>query len=272
MGTLKRDFEKMPGLFEGTAALYSRFRHRYPDEAIQLLVDRFSLNGTTPVLDLGCGTGQIAIPLAQRDVPVWAVDPDAEMLAEGLRRQATLDVHGITWALGTDENVVSLHLPMLQVCCMGASFHWTNREKLLLSLDSMIDIAGGVFLISNTTSSVWREGGDAWSTAAKEVIQEILGPTRRAAGGSYEHPADRHEIVLRRSPFGKVTTHEMSSQIELTIEEIIGLQMSTSYASPTQLGTKVGAFRELLASRLLDLSPSGLFVGTLRTDVIVATR
>ncbi len=269
---MENNIDKVPGLFEGTAALYSRFRHPYPSTAIQLLVDRFSLNSATTVLDLGCGTGQIAIPLAQRKVQVVALDPDAEMLAEGLRQQAALGVRGIAWALGTDTTVESMHLPALRVCCMGASFHWTNRERLLLALNTVIDPVGGVFLISNSTSSVWREECDDWSIVAKNVIQEILGGKRRAAGGTYEHPTDRHEVVVRRSPFSRVTTYEMSSTIELTIEEIIGLQMSTSYASSAQLGSKVQLFQESLGNRLLELNPSGLFSGTLRTKVIVATR
>ena len=43
-----------------------------------------------PVLELGCGTGRIAIPMAQDGAVVYALDADAEMLAALQRKAATL--------------------------------------------------------------------------------------------------------------------------------------------------------------------------------------
>jgi SAM-dependent methyltransferase len=45
-----------------------------------------------PVLDVGCGTGRIALPLARAGNPVTAVDVDMTLLAELARRAATLPV------------------------------------------------------------------------------------------------------------------------------------------------------------------------------------
>ncbi len=45
-----------------------------------------------PVLDVGCGTGRVALPLARAGSPVTAVDTDATLLAELARRAATLPV------------------------------------------------------------------------------------------------------------------------------------------------------------------------------------
>jgi ubiquinone/menaquinone biosynthesis C-methylase UbiE len=38
------------------------------------------------VLDVGCGTGRVAVELAERGSRVWGVDPSAEMLAEAKAR------------------------------------------------------------------------------------------------------------------------------------------------------------------------------------------
>jgi SAM-dependent methyltransferase len=45
-----------------------------------------------PVLDVGCGTGRVALPLARAGNPVTAVDLDVILLAELARRAATLPV------------------------------------------------------------------------------------------------------------------------------------------------------------------------------------
>ena len=120
-----------PELFEGTAWYYARYRPAYPREAIDILTARFNLNQATAVLDLGCGTGQIAIPLAARGIPVYAVDPDVEMLAEGLRAEQRAGIYGITWLGGDDDCLNRLPLAPLTLCTMGESYHWMNRDEVL---------------------------------------------------------------------------------------------------------------------------------------------
>ena len=118
-------------LFEGTAWYYARYRPAYPREAINLLTARFNLNQASAVLDLGCGTGQIVIPLAARGIPLYGVDPDVEMLAEGLCAEQCAGIYGMTWLRGDDDCLNRLPLAPLTLCKMGESFHWMNRDEVL---------------------------------------------------------------------------------------------------------------------------------------------
>jgi SAM-dependent methyltransferase len=262
-----------PALFESTASYYSRYRRPYPNELFEILAERFELGPSTAVLDLGCGTGQLAIPLAARGVPVWGVDPDVEMLGEALRQEERMDVHGIRWLRGSDKELPSLHLPRLRLCTMGSSFHWMDRPEVLRVLDGFIDAGGGVAVVSGT-ASVWREQEDEprWAAVTRELLVELLGPERRAGGGTYHHPAERHEAVLERSPFPRIESYRFEVPETLTTAEVIGLQLSTSYASPAQLGPHLDAFRTELASRLRALEPSGTFTILNPTEMLVATR
>ena len=261
----------VPGLFEGAAPYYSRYRPEYPAEVIEMLIRRFNLSALTHVLDLGCGTGQIAIPMAKLGIPVHAVDPDVEMLAEGMRAEQRAAVRGIAWIRGEDASIIQLHLPLLSLCTMGASFHWMDREQILRTLDSKIVEGGGIALLSGG-NSVWSGRGTGWLAVAKEVVVEFLGSERRAAGGIYNHPTDRHEIVLARSAFGHLEQLSFSTQLELRVEQIVGLQLSSSYASPAQLGVRTNEFKNVLSERLLALEPSGVFRTELTTELLVATR
>ena len=61
----------------------------YAQAAIDFIVERYSLTKGVRALDLGCGPGTIAIPLSNIVGEVVAVDPDADMIAEGRRLAAS---------------------------------------------------------------------------------------------------------------------------------------------------------------------------------------
>jgi ubiquinone/menaquinone biosynthesis C-methylase UbiE len=79
-------------LFTGTAAYYDRFRQPYPSVLFEDLRVRVPIGGTGRLLDLACGTGQIAFALAGDFVEVWAVDQEAEFVAFGNAKAKTLGV------------------------------------------------------------------------------------------------------------------------------------------------------------------------------------
>lgn len=257
-----------PSRFESTAGYYARFRPGYPAAAIDLLVDRFQLSPTTRVLDLGCGTGQLAIPFAARGIPVHAVDPDLDMLIEGIRAESHAGVSGINWMRGDDTGLPTLPLPPLHLCTMGASFHWMDRSRILMELDRRGVI--GISVLSN--GSVWSGEGDDWEAVVKQVIVEFLGSERRAGAGTYVHPEDRHETVLEQSPFPSVERHTFKTAYNWTIDDIIGLQLSTSYASSAQLSERLTDFRRVMHERLAPLATDGALAVEVISEILIATR
>ncbi|GAA5189801.1 hypothetical protein GCM10023322_43330 [Rugosimonospora acidiphila] len=60
------------------AGYYARYRRGYPPAAVDAIVKAFALGTDDVVLDLGCGTGQLTLPLAERVRAV--VDPEPDML------------------------------------------------------------------------------------------------------------------------------------------------------------------------------------------------
>ncbi len=155
---------------------------------------------------------------------------------------------------------------------MGASFHWMDRDRLLTVLDKLILAEGGVALVNNGGISVWSGSDSGWIGVTKEVVTEFLGFKRRAGSATYQHPTDPHELVLARSSFSHVEKIKFTKSEEKTIVDIVGLQLSTSYASPVQLGDRIDEFCEVLTERLLKLEPSGVFRGETITEVLIATR
>ncbi|MEO3885549.1 class I SAM-dependent methyltransferase [Nonomuraea sp. B5E05] len=68
----------MTDLFGGAAPYYARYRAGHGEPAIEQLAMTFGDDRT--VLDLGCGPGTVAIPLARRVREVLAVDPAWEQV------------------------------------------------------------------------------------------------------------------------------------------------------------------------------------------------
>ena len=88
-----------PDLYRGTAGYYDPFRLPYPDEMIAYLPRRASPSGRGRLLDLACGTGQLAFPLRGRFADIWCVDAEADM-TEAVRAKASAvaaaHIHTIT--------------------------------------------------------------------------------------------------------------------------------------------------------------------------------
>jgi SAM-dependent methyltransferase len=259
-----------PSLFQGAANYYSKYRPGYPDSVFDYLIGRFALGSGTYILDLGCGTGQVAIPFAERGIPVNAVDPDTDMLCEGIRVEAGRGVLGVCWRHGDDGSLEKLFLPPLTLCVMGASFHWTNRDTLLHKLEQLLIPTGAIIFLDGGVS-VW-DGLNDWQIATREVIIEFLGPQRRAGSTTYSHPEDRHEIVLARSAFRHVEQVSFDAKRTYSIEDIVGQQLSSSYASPAQLGPNVEKFKNVLRDRLAPLTSTGFFEISATQQMILATR
>jgi ubiquinone/menaquinone biosynthesis C-methylase UbiE len=258
-------------LFEGTAKYYSRYRLGYNDRVFDYLNDELALRAGDVALDLGCGTGQVAIPLAQRGIVVYAVDPDVEMLREGLLQEKLHGLSGVRWIPGSDRSLPELNIPPLNFCTMGASFHWMDRSRTLEMLDGSVVRDGAVVLLDGSASP-WGDRTSDWQKVVKAVVESYLGKERRAGKSTYQHPETRHETVLEKSAFHNVTKTSFESEIDLSADQIIGLQLSTSYASPALLGDRIDAFRADLMRGLLSLAPGGRFPSKARCNILIGRR
>jgi SAM-dependent methyltransferase len=269
-------------IFRGAAWYYARYRTGYMPALFDHLVHAYRLDGSTRVVDAGCGTGQLTVPLAQRGVPVVALDPEAEMLDEA---RAAAEAAGVAarvgFVHGRAEELAELVRPPVRLVCFGASFHWTDRDRVLALCDQLVEPgAGGVAVISGgppTRKVAWESrdrgtGKPTWADVVTEVIQEFLGPRRRAGSGFYEHPHEGHEQILRRSAFGQVEKWSARGEITRHTDEVIGLQYSTSYCSPTLLGERKDEFERVLRARLVELVPTERFVEEYRIEALCATR
>lgn len=214
-------------VFGGTAAYYARYRPQYPAELLERLAAAAGLDGTGRLLDLGCGPGHLAVPLARHVEEVVAVDPEAEMLAQ-LPAGITA-VHGR--AEDVDESWGSFRLVTI-----GRAFHWMDGP---LVMERLATVTHQVALVGDS-----HEHSEAQTTVL-EVARELFG--ERPAS---KQPTVRYAEALAASPFHDVVEISVEAERTWSVDELIGFAYSTSFASLARVGDRREEFERVLRERL----------------------
>lgn len=167
------------------ATAYAAHRRGYPPPVVDLLVRTLDLPRDSYVLDLGCGTGQLTVPLAAHFDRVAGADPSADMLT--LARTAA-GATPVAWLLADDTDVARLPLLAgLDAVTIAQAIHLLDRPPLFRALAARMSPRGRVAVIANG-SPIWLRELD-WSRALKAYLEEWLGAPVRSACGT--DPASR---------------------------------------------------------------------------------
>jgi ubiquinone/menaquinone biosynthesis C-methylase UbiE len=261
---------KSDELFASTAPYYARYRPGYAPELYEHLQHRFALNGTQHVLDLGTGTGVLALPLATLVAKITAIDPEPGMLDEGRRLAAEQYIDNIDWRLGDSTAVPGMGIEPALLTVMGAAFHWMDRDQVLRDLDELIQPGGAVVLASGGAPGTVEPA--AWLEVIAQVRARYLGQDRRAGSSTYDHPKETHQEIIARSAFSDVDVKTWDRIVTHSLDDVIGLQFSYSYSSPAQLGPDKDSFETDLRRALTEAEPSGKFNELVRTEAIIGAR
>jgi ubiquinone/menaquinone biosynthesis C-methylase UbiE len=253
-----------PDLFKGAAAFYERHRAPYAQAAIEFVSERLSLDGTSRLIDLGCGPGTLARRFAPSIAEVIAMDPDADMVAEGQRLAALEGVANIVWTQAGSAELSQLR-GTFRAAVMGQSFHWMDRDQVLKDFYSLIEDGGGIALINPGR----RRPQESWEPVVGEIVARYLGPRPPHPQRNVE---PHHEPALRRSTFEITDDVEFSSTIRRDIPAIIGSVYSVSGSTQRLFGDRLGDFEADLEETLTRVRPDGIFQETIETGVIVAMK
>ncbi|WP_240742072.1 class I SAM-dependent methyltransferase [Micromonospora zingiberis] len=205
------------------ATYYARHRRGYPPEVLDALATAFGLGGDDTVIDLGCGTGQLSIPLAARVRAVVGVDPEPDMLA--LARQAAVDAAttNTAWVLGADRDVPTLgHLlgeRTIGALTVAVAIHFMDRDALFRTIRPLVRPGGGVAVITNGVP-LWSQD-TRWSEALRGCLERLVGRPVTATCDTDAAGRRRNRNALVRAGY-RYAESVVQYDAPLTIEDMVG--------------------------------------------------
>ncbi|MEX2535359.1 MAG: class I SAM-dependent methyltransferase [Trueperaceae bacterium] len=196
------------------------------DEWLYFILSQAGMRGFRkgPVLDLGCGTGNITIPLAERGLDPTGVDSSVEMLAVARRKAPELDWRNADFTSFALERRFSL-----AVSIFDSLNNLLTKEQFLAAANRVREhlLPGGLFLFDvNTTTGLrdlW-EGGrvEGWAgeiyyrwTHSYDAERDLARVEAYCDDGKrsftevhFERPFDPDEVVylLEEAGFSEIET------------------------------------------------------------------
>lgn len=248
--------------FTSTERFYAEHRPDYGEAAVEYVVDRFGVDSTARVLDLGCGAGQLTLPLAAHAGEVFGIDPNSAMLEQGAARAEAAGVQNVEWVEGSDAD---LHagLGPVRLSTIGRAFHWMDQQRTLARLEDFTEPDGGVALFGDP--EMLCRGPADWQAAAHETVARYLDDVPEREPGPVEYD-DPYADVLARNEFVDVEERTFTVEREWTVDGVVGYVFSLSFASPAVFGADADSFEADLRERLQTFDPP--FSETVTVDVI----
>ena len=248
-----------PDLYRGSAWYYDRYRLPYPEAMITDLVQRAGVSGRGRLLDLACGTGQLAFPLRRWFTEVWAADSEPDMV-ETVRAKAAAAGAGEVRPVLSGAETLRAEPGYFELAVIGNAFHRLDRDLVAGRVLGWLQPGGHLALC--WSSGPWA-GEEDWQRALAATVAEwrtVLGAEGRVlAGWDLARECRPDARVLSGAGFEAAGRREFAVEQRWSLAELAGYIRSTSVLPASVLGDRAAAFDADLAARLGPHSEGGAF-------------
>jgi SAM-dependent methyltransferase len=169
--------------FEEVPELYDRIRPIYPAQVFNDLVEQAELPQRARIVEIGCGTGQATLPLAERGFQITCIELGEQLAALARRKLAAFPAVEVikapfeTWepaAAGFDAVVAF------------TAFHWIDPELRYWKAASLLREAGALAVLA--TQHVLPADGDQFFTEVQEDYEAVVPSEEKTRAGPPPHP------------------------------------------------------------------------------------
>jgi SAM-dependent methyltransferase len=249
-------------LYQGTAGYYDRYRLPYPAALLAHLVEHSHLSGSGRLLDLACGTGQLAFPLSPHFAEVWAVDQEQDMVETVRAKAAAAGMRNLR-SIASSAETLDARPDYFELVVVGNAFHRLDRDLVARRILQWLTPGGHLALCWSTSPWVGQEGWQQSLATTLNRWQRELGAEHRTPAGWDQARRDLPDPdVLSEAGFEIVGHHASTAEHHWTLAELAGHIRSTSFLPPAVLGDQADAFDADLAATLRPHSSNGVFTET----------
>jgi SAM-dependent methyltransferase len=212
------DRNRLRATFEEVPELYERARPGYPAELFDDLAALGGLGAGSRVLELGCGTGQATVPLAERGLEIVCVELGEGLAARARRRLAPFPRVEVVRA--TFEDWEPPEAPFDAVLSFTA-FHWVDPEVRYEKSARVLRQGGALAVVE--TKHVVPEGSDGFWVDVQEDYDAVLPSRENPPPGPPEDVGDLSAEFAESGAFGDVVVRRYLVDIAYSTEEYIAV-------------------------------------------------
>ncbi len=211
---MSQDVPKLVKVFDDNAQAYDRYRPRYPQEAIEDIIELSHLQKEDPILEIGCGTGQITLDFLQKGYPLTAIEKGA----------ALADFAAANIAPFKDGKIITSSFEDWQsdeqfsLILSAQAFHWIEKKAGLEKILSLLKSNGALAWVWNLdrsqSSLFWEE--------TNPVYKKYF-PSEKKHVSLDERAAEYYRYLQRFRPKLEVLKREYAWAQDYSKNEYLGL-------------------------------------------------
>jgi SAM-dependent methyltransferase len=246
-------------LYRGSAGYYDRYRLGYPEVMIGELIRRIGASERGRLLDLACGTGQLAFALRRWCREVWAVDQEPDMVQVVAAKAAAGGAGAIRPVVSSAESL-DAEPDYFDLVVIGNAFHRLDRDLVAGRVLSWLRPGGHLALCWSSGPSAGEEDWQRALAATLDTWTTALGAQGRVPAG-WDLPRKRRPDLqlLAEAGFDVAEHREFTFEHRWSLAELAGYVRSTSFLPAAVLGDQAAAFDADLAATLNPYSDDGTF-------------
>ncbi|HEY8768495.1 MAG TPA: class I SAM-dependent methyltransferase [Dehalococcoidia bacterium] len=154
--------------FNQDAGLYDRARPHYPAHLFDDLVALAGLHTGTRLLEIGCGTGQATVPMAQRSFAITCVELGENLATVARRNLATYPNVSVTTAPFETWEADGKQFELVYA---SQAWHWLDPEVCYTRAAGLLSPRGALAIID--VEHAFPAGADRFFFDIQDVYREI---------------------------------------------------------------------------------------------------